>query len=174
MSLDNNHNGRAVSYRPAITDDAISIRNILMYYIDNTCASWKYSTPDDEYYHIWMSMHNNPRRPVFVAECGGSVVGFSSLSDFRAGEGYWPVAENSVYVLPEYQGRGIGQELMRLIIEQGRIAGLKAIVAGIDGDNQQSIRFHEQFGFYTCGTLKDIGWKQDRWRTLVLMQLDLF
>jgi L-amino acid N-acyltransferase len=174
MGLDKIKDVDAVAYRPATLDDAIDIRNILLFYVDNTCASWRYTTPNDEYYHTWMANHQSPQRPVFVAEWHGQIVGFSSLSDFRTGEGYWPVTENSVYVLPEYQGLGIGQELMKLIIEQGRKAGLKAIVAGIDGENLQSIRFHERFGFYTCGTLKDIGWKQDSWRTLVFMQLDLF
>jgi L-amino acid N-acyltransferase len=171
-SLEQKHDS-AVQYRRATLADAGSIRNIMSYYIMNSCNSWKYATPDIEYYYMWLQGHQIPQRPAYVAECNGQVVGYSSLSDFRAGEGYWPVVENSVYVLPEYQGLGIGKHLMQLIIEKGRQAGLKAIVAGIDGENLQSIQFHERFGFRTCGTLKDIGWKQDSWRTLVLMQLDL-
>jgi L-amino acid N-acyltransferase len=163
----------SVQYRPAEMSDAVAIRNIMKYYIDNSCNSWRYNVPEDEYYNIWLNNHQSSTRPAYVAECNGVIVGYSSLSDFRAGEGYWPVAENSVYVLPEFQGQGIGKRLMQLIIEQGRQAGLKAIIAGIDGGNQPSIRFHEQFGFRICGTLPDIGWKQNSWRTLVLMQLEL-
>jgi L-amino acid N-acyltransferase len=167
-------NANRVLYRPAELTDATAIHNIMQYYINNSCNSWRYNTPDNEYYYIWLNNHQSLSRPAFVAECNSVVIGYSSLSDFRAGEGYWPVAENSVYVLPEYQGQGIGHRLMHLIIEQGRQAGLKAIVAGIDGENQPSMRFHEHFGFRVCGTLPDIGWKQDSWRTLVLMQLDLY
>jgi L-amino acid N-acyltransferase len=162
-----------VTYRRAMVRDAHDIGIILNYYIYNSNNSWRYEILSDEYYYTWMQNHQTEQRPVFVAEIQGMIVGYSSLSDFRAGEGYWPCAENSVYVLPDYIGQGIGRELMRLIIEQGRSAGLKAIIASIDGENERSIRFHESSGFYICGTMKNIGWKNNSWRTCVFMQLDL-
>jgi L-amino acid N-acyltransferase len=163
----------SVAFRLATIRDAPEIGNILNYYISNTNNSWRYEILSEEYYNKWVNIHQTDRRPIFVAEYEGLIVGYSSLSDFRAGEGYWPCAENSIYIRPGYTGQGIGRQLMRLIIDQGRTAGLKAIIASIDGENKSSIKFHELFGFYICGTLKNIGWKNNTWRTCIFMQLDL-
>jgi len=114
-----------------------------------------------------------PERPVFVAEISDLIVGYSCLSDFRPYEGYWPCAENSIYVLPDYLGQKIGQQLMSVLLAAAARTRLKKIIAAIDGNNQASVRFHERFGFKTCGELKDIGFKQDHWLSLILMELDL-
>lgn len=44
------------------------------------------------------------------------------------------------------------------------------MVAGIDAENQVSIRLHEQFGFVQAGTLQQVGFKFNRWLDLCLMQ----
>jgi phosphinothricin acetyltransferase len=162
-----------IEFRYATMADTSGIQSIYNYYIAETEVSWRYQVLDESYYIRMIREHPGGRRPSLVAICGGQIVGFCLLSDFRQGEGYWPCAEISIYVDKEFTGRGIGHELMNRIIELGREAGLRAIIAGIDGDNQASIRFHEAFGFVSNGLLKDIGWKNNRWRSLVLMQLTL-
>jgi L-amino acid N-acyltransferase len=163
----------SILYRKATIADAAEIRNILGYYIENTLATWRYSVMDLNVFEGWIQNHQTPQRPFWVAEQDRQVVGYSCLSDFRNGEGYWPCAEDSVYVRPECCGLGIGSRLMQLIIDQGRDAGLQAILAGIDAENGGSIRFHEKFGFYICGELKNIGWKKESKRSLIFMQRDL-
>jgi L-amino acid N-acyltransferase YncA len=162
-----------IVFREATIADREGIKAIYNYYIEYTEASWRYAPVDDLYIANWINKHSGGRRPAYVAEIDKKIVGYSSLSDFRQGEGYWPCAENSIYILPEYTGKGIGQELMRLIIEQGRSSGLKSIIAVIDSDNESSITFHESFGFHRCGMLKDIGWKNNHSLSSVYLQLDL-
>jgi L-amino acid N-acyltransferase len=43
-------------------------------------------------------------------------------------------------------------------------------VAGIDGENEGSIRFHERHGFVETARMPEVGRKFDRWLDLVLMQ----
>ncbi len=162
-----------IIYRRAEIADSSDIREILKYYIDNTFASWRYQVMDRSVFESWIVNHKTPQRPFWVAEFENRIIGYSCLSDFRNGEGYWPCAEDSVYVRPEFNGQGIGRKLMELIIQDGQTSGLKAIIAGIDADNDSSIRFHKHYGFYECGLLKNIGWKDQRWLSLVFMQLDL-
>jgi L-amino acid N-acyltransferase len=162
-----------VLYRPATLDDLGQIRLIWAYYIENTTASWRYQPLDDDAMVRWIKAHRVDNRSLLVAEIAGQVVGYGCLSDFRSGEGYWPCAENSVYVLPEFQNQGIGSELMSLILQCGKKAGLKAIIAGIDASNIRSVDFHKKFGFYRCGELKNIGFKNNQWLTLIFMQCDL-
>ena len=153
--------------------DASDVRDIMKYYIDRTTASWRYDVADLTGFENLILEHNKPNRPMWIAEKGGKIIGFSYLSAFRAPEGYWPCAEDTVYVHPDYCGLGIGHRLMKLLIESANEARLQAIVAAIDTANEDSIRFHEQFGFYRCGYLKKVAWKHNSFRDLLLMQLDL-
>ena len=162
-----------VIYRKATVDDASQIREIMSYFIDNSSASWRYKVKDIAYFENYIAGHNTPDRPFWVAEYQHQIAGYSCLSEFRAPEGYWPCAENSVYVRPEFSDLGIGRRLMELIITDGRAAGLQAIIAAIDGANESSIKFHKRFGFEICGELKNIAWKLESFRTLILMQLNL-
>jgi L-amino acid N-acyltransferase YncA len=162
-----------IVYRYATIHDASAVREILKFYIDNSNASWRYNVMDLDIFESWIINHQRPERPFWVAELNHQVIGYSSLSDFRSADGYWPCAENSVYVRLEFCGSGVGSKLMKLIVDQGRKAGLQAIIAAIDAENISSIRFHEKFNFYECGRMKNIAWKNNSWRTLVLMQCDL-
>ena len=66
---------------------------------------------------------------------------------------------------------GIGKALLPVLIDQCRKLGKKQMVAVI-GDSAQtpSIRLHAACGFEMVGTLKNIGFKFDRWLDSVLMQ----
>lgn len=168
-----NSNPPEIMYRRATIADAASVKAIMEYYINNTTASWRYQAMDLKSYQTWIEAHKTPDRPFWVAEADQAVVGYGCLSDFRNGEGYWPCAENSVYVKPEYHGNGIGRKLMQLILDDGCQAGLRAVIAVIDSENTASIKFHQQFGFYQCGLMKNIGWKRNSWRSVIFLQCDM-
>ncbi len=84
--------------------------------------------------------------------------------------GYRYVVELSVHVAEAHRGAGIGRELLTELIARARAAGKTQIVAGIDGDNLASIRFHERLGFREVARMPSIGLKFGRWLDLVLMQ----
>jgi phosphinothricin acetyltransferase len=109
--------------------------------------------------------------PYLVAEdAAGQVVGYSSAGTYRPRPGYRFTVENSVYVAPDCQGRGIGRALLPRLIERCELAGFRLMVAVIgDSANQASIRLHESCGFQHAGLLPAIGWKHDRWLDSVLM-----
>jgi len=111
--------------RPAKPADYPAIRRILGYYIEHTTASWRYEVPGPSWIEQFDSSHQTPERPVFVAEISDLIVGYSCLSDFRPYEGYWPCAENSIYVLPDYLGQKIGQQLMSVLLAAAARTRLK-------------------------------------------------
>lgn len=47
-------------------------------------------------------------------------------------------------------------------------------MAGIDASNEGSIKLHEKFGFTHAGTIKNVGYKFERWLDLAFYQYDLF
>jgi phosphinothricin acetyltransferase len=101
------------------------------------------------------------------------VAGYGSFGTFRAKAGYWPTVEHTIHVHRDHRGRGVGQSLLDALVERAIQLDKRVMVAGVDGGNEGSIRFHERNGFREVGRLPAIGRKFDRPVDLVLLQLDL-
>ncbi|MBS3647963.1 N-acetyltransferase [Pseudaminobacter sp. 19-2017] len=113
--------------------------------------------------------------PYLVAEAEGTVAGYAYAGPFRPRPAYRFIVEDSIYVAPEAQGRGIGRVLMERLIEDVRLGGYRQIVAVIgDGSPESaSVRLHERLGFRHSGVLEGSGYKHGRWLDTVFMQLPL-
>ena len=79
-----------------------------------------------------------------IALDGAKVVGFVSYGDFRdpariAGEIF------ALYVLKEYYGKGIGQQLMKAAF--AALDGYQEIILWVLEDNKCAIAFYEKTGF---------------------------
>jgi len=63
--------------------------------------------------------------------------------------------------------------LMTHLIDRARAAGKHVMIAGVDAENEASIRFHERLGFERVARFKQVGYKFGRWLDLVFLQLIL-
>ncbi|HEX5958684.1 MAG TPA: GNAT family N-acetyltransferase, partial [Hyphomicrobiaceae bacterium] len=112
--------------------------------------------------------------PYFVAELGGRVAGYAYASAYRARPAYRFTVEDSVYIAPEAQGKGVGRVLLKALIDASTARGYRLIVAVIgDSRNQASITLHRSLGFTFCGTIHSVGYKFGRWLDSVIMELPL-
>ncbi|MEX1308609.1 MAG: N-acetyltransferase family protein [Eubacteriales bacterium] len=153
--------------------DVDAVMDIFNYYIEHTNCNWQREVRPKAYYEKWFDTHEKTY-PAFVLEDEGKVVGFACNSIFRDKvDGYDRVVENTLYILPEYQGKGGGKMLMQAIIAQAREANLWTISAWIDSNNQSSIAFHQAFGFYETGMMKRVGNKGGQRLSVSILQLDL-
>jgi L-amino acid N-acyltransferase len=159
--------------RDANEADMPQINDIVNWYIRETAVNWSWEERTMEEAMAWFRAHQPPYHPVYVIEDDGVIVAFGSLSHFRPKVGYWPVAENSVYVRSGYKGKGFGTALMNKLIAHAKASGLRVITAWINDDNLESIRFHEKLGFYHTGKMPGIGEKFGKRLSVVIMQLDL-
>jgi phosphinothricin acetyltransferase len=100
----------------------------------------------------------------------GTVVGYAAIFEFRAKAGYWPTVELTIMVDEHHRGGGTGQALMDGLVSRATAAGRHVMVAGVDGGNTGSIRFHERNGFEVVGRMPGVGRKHGRALDLVLMQ----
>lgn len=108
--------------------------------------------------------------PIIVATLNEKVVGFGYYSEFRFRDAYRFTVEHSVYVDHNFHGKGIGKLIMNELILLAKQQKLHTMIGVIDAENESSIAFHEQFGFKKVATLKETGYKFDRWLHSVLMQ----
>lgn len=113
--------------------------------------------------------------PWLVAELHGEFAGYAYASIFRSRAAYRYSAEGSVYVEDAARRRGVGRALLQATMERVRQAGLRNLIGVIsDSDTSvASIALHRTLGFRETGVLRQVGWKQDRWLDVTLMQLDL-
>jgi L-amino acid N-acyltransferase YncA len=109
--------------------------------------------------------------PWLVAERGGVLLGYAYANHFRPRRAYRYCLEDSVYVAPEAQGRGVGRLLLAELLARCTALGARQMLAVIgDADNAGSIGLHRALGFRHAGVLKASGWKFGRWLDVVLMQ----
>jgi phosphinothricin acetyltransferase len=108
--------------------------------------------------------------PVLVAVDGDRIAGFASFGDFRSWPGYRFTVEGTVHIHAEERGKGVGTLLLKALIVQAKLAGKHIMIAGVDAENLASLSFLERFGFERVAHLKEVGFKFDRFLSLVLLQ----
>lgn len=159
--------------REANRRDLEGILEITNHAILRTTANYNYDPQTLEEQQKWYDEKLEKNYPVFVADLDGKIVGFSTYGKFRERTGYRFTIEHSVYVADGLSGKGIGRQLLEILIEKAKEQGYHNMIGGIDASNSGSIEFHRKFGFEECGIIKQAAWKFDRWLDLLFMQLIL-
>ena len=162
-----------IKIRPYQISDAETIVRILNYYILNSTALYDYEIRSTEQQRAIFDEKLKKGFPIIVATINEVAVGFGYYSEFRFREAYKFTVEHSVYVAQDEHGKGIGRVLLQHLIDLAKQQKLHTMIAVIDAENENSITFHEQFGFETVGNIKESGFKFDRWLHSIIMQLML-
>ena len=112
--------------------------------------------------------------PWLVAELAGQVQGYAYANYFRPRLAYRFCVEDSIYLAPGSQGKGLGRLLLAELIARCEQAGARQMLAVIgDSQNLGSLGVHKALGFEHSGILKSAGWKFGRWLDVVMMQRQL-
>jgi L-amino acid N-acyltransferase YncA len=153
------------------------LQEILDIYNDavlKTTASYDYEPRTLEHRTVWFEDHQKINLPIFVAVgASGKVLGWSALNPYHSRIGYQFTTENSIYIVEDQRGKGIGKLLMQPLIDGARTRGFHAIIAVIDAANEASIRLHARFGFEKVGHFKEVGFKFGRWLDVAYLELIL-
>ena len=106
----------------------------------------------------WLKEHSLGRFPIFVcANDSKEIIGWCSLSEYRKGrKALSKTAEISYYIHNDYQGQGIGSQLMKFALQEAPKYGIKNLFAILLDVNDGSIRLLGKFGFKKWGHLPDI------------------
>ena len=159
--------------RDAKTEDLPAIADIMNHYRTHTTYIWDRRLVSAETMDLWLEEHTALPYCALVAEEDGQILGYASLSRFRPHSGYAKTSEDSIYLAPEYAGRGCGAALMNALLDRAKQNGLHIITAWIDSRNTRSVEFHEKMGFTLVGTMKDVGQIDGIPASVVIMQIKL-
>lgn len=156
--------------REAKLSDLQQMVDIYNWAIENTTATFDLNRQTTDDRMDWFT-HHTGAHPLIAAEIDGRVAGYCSLSKFRDKEAYAKTVEISVYIDPDYHGKGIGSALIEEIIKRAKQLGHHVIIAGITAGNDVSVKIHEKFGFELCGNMKQVGFKFGKWQDCLFYQL---
>lgn len=105
----------------------------------------------------WFRKFDPAKRPIWVAEIDGHVVGCVYLSSFYGGRpAYDKTAEISTYIAPDQQGKGIGTMLKQRMIEACPRLGVENLISMYFDHNEATQRLNDKFGFEAAGHLPEI------------------
>jgi phosphinothricin acetyltransferase len=160
--------------RPATPDDIPAITRIYAHAVDAGTASFELTPPIEAEMTRRMRKLLDGGFPYLVAEADGTVAGYAYAGLYRERPAYRFTLEDSIYIAPEMQGRGVGSALLPALVEACTARGFRQLIAVI-GDSEQaaSIALHARCGFYYVGTFPHVGFKFGRWLDTVLMQRPL-
>ena len=157
--------------RPSRDEDVSACAAIYAASVATETASWEYETPTVAEFARRRADVLARGFPFFVAEWEGRLAGYCYASAYRARIGYRFVVEDSVYVLDELKGRGIGKQLLTTLIDACTQQGYRQMIAVIgDSNNRGSIGLHTACGFEHVALFKGIGYKFVCWLDSVQMQ----
>jgi L-amino acid N-acyltransferase YncA len=109
--------------------------------------------------------------PYLIAVQDDAVAGYAYAGPYRPRPAYRFTVENSVYLAPSSQRRGIGGRLLQRLIEDCEIRDYRQMIAVIgDSANAGSLAVHRNAGFQMIGIHPDVGFKFGRWLDTVMMQ----
>lgn len=81
-----------------------------------------------------------------VAEEDGQIVGFAGGGPERGGDPEYRGELYAVYLLQEYQGKGIGKRLFLEVIRQLKAQGFEKMLLWVARENRASCAFYERMG----------------------------
>jgi L-amino acid N-acyltransferase YncA len=118
---------------------------------------------------VWLEARSGAHA-VIVADEGGDIVGFASLSPFRDRPAYNSTVEDSIYVRSDQRGKQVGHQLLEELVALAAQHGFHTVIARIVGGHEASIGLHRRLGFTEIGAEREVGRKFGTWLDVVVMQ----
>ena len=138
---------RPLSHRLARREDLAAI--VAIY---NSTVASRMVTADTEEITVasrnaWFDDHDPQKRPLWVVEQDGEILGWLSYSNFYGRPAYSGTAELSIYLHEAHRGKGLGRYFLEQAIAHAPQIGVHTLLGFIFGHNEPSLKLFERFGF---------------------------
>jgi putative acetyltransferase len=155
-----------VEIRPARPEDAEAVHQLrlLPSIIDNTMA-----VPSERLADARRRLENSsPDDHMFVAVLDGQVVGMAGLHVGTRKLRH--TGSIGMMVHDQFQGRGIGRELMEMLLHMAdNFLGLTRVELEVYPDNTRAIRLYESAGFEHEGRKRKAVWRHGEHQDVLIM-----
>jgi L-amino acid N-acyltransferase YncA len=162
-----------VKVRAATPDDAAAIAAIYAPYVTGSSVSFETAPPDEAEMRRRMEAGGG-LYPWFAAtDESDALIGYAYATQFRPRPAYRYAVETSVYLDPDFHGRGAGRLLYETLLHTLEKQRFVQAIAAITLPNDASVRLHEAMGFVSAGAYRQVGYKGGRWLDVGLWQRGL-
>lgn len=122
----------------------------------------------DDIAHWVKKFHD--REKLYVIKENFTIIGWGIIKRYSDREGYRFTCETAVYLTAAKLGKGYGTLMKKHLISVCKSLNYKHLVAKIFANNKSSIIYNEKLGYTIVGTQKHIGYKNNQWQNVVIMQ----
>ena len=157
--------------RPATAGDLDAVAGIFAHYVTSSVFTFEEVPPTVAQWRQRLVALAENHLPFLVAEVDGTVAGYAYASPWRPKPAYRHTVEDSIFLAPGYQGKGLGRLLLDALLSACAAAGCRQVIAVIAGSGDPaSVALHRACGFTEAGRLTQVGYKHGRWIDTVLLQ----
>ncbi|HCE10507.1 MAG TPA: N-acetyltransferase [Oxalobacteraceae bacterium] len=119
--------------------------------------------------HSWFLEHMPDKRPLWVAEQAGQVIGWLSYSNFYGRPAYSGTAELSIYLHEEARGKGLGRYFLKQAMDYAPQLAIHTLLGFIFGHNVPSLALFESFDFARWATMPRVATLDGVERDLIIL-----
>ena len=135
-----------IAFVPAKASDAVTISTLRQRIWDTTYRGIYPDAVIDDFNYDWHQQRDlkkisDPSFTVYLIKYGDEDIGYFTFQ--HADSEVWL---HSLYVLQEYQHRGIGKQAFSMLKDYCRENGINCFSCGCHPDNKNAMRFYQQMG----------------------------
>lgn len=138
-------------------DDAKRITEIYNHYVLNSIITFEESKVASDEMKERIDESQKDNIPWLVYEDEGRILGYAYANKWKSRCAYKKSLETTIYLDPEFSGRGIGTELYERLVKEIAELEYHTVIGGIALPNDPSIRPHEKLGFKKIGHFEEVG-----------------
>jgi len=163
-----------ITIRRAEAADLPALRDIYNHYVLNTAVTFDIEPRTLAQRREWFSQFaTTGKYQCFVAERGGTPVGWASSSRFKEKAAYDTTIETSIYLARDATGAGLGRRLYRTLFDALAGEDIHRIFAGATLPNAASVALHKAMGFRQVGVQPEVGRKFGKFWDVALFFKDI-
>lgn len=152
--------------------DAKAIADIYNEYVLHSTATFDTKPLQEEEMRARITEISS-RFPYFVYEENKKITGYCYAHTWKERYAYRYTLETTIYLSPQYIGKGIGTLLMQKLMEACRKNDYHTLIACITEGNEASKILHEKLGFKQVSHFTKVGLKFNRWLDVTDYELQL-
>lgn len=146
----------ALNLRLATIDDLPAIVEIYNATIPGRTATAQLEPVSVEERRPWFAAHTPDRRPMWVAEQDGEIIGWVGLSDFHERAAYAGTAQVSIYLREDARGQGLGGRMLDHALAEAPRIGVTHLIGLVFAHNEASLALFRSRGFERWSRMPEI------------------
>ncbi|VBB48093.1 Sortase-like acyltransferase [uncultured Paludibacter sp.] len=161
-----------IKFKEIEEQDLLEVKKTYDWYILNSTATFHTEPIQIDQLKEFIYI-NHPLYKSYLIFENDKIAGYCLLTNYKKRQAYNRTAEVTIYLRPEFCGKGIGKFILNYLEEIAKKKGLKNLIGIISGDNVESISLFEKSGYEKCAHFKNMGEKFNKILDVVAYQKEI-